>query len=231
MSNGPGAWYVGRYKVRDPRLGSSLPDTTDANKMIQYAILSFKKELQYNGFGKDMGPGTVYGDNMAAAVEQFQKSHGATVDKPGEIGPHTARILYRKRCKEAEAKYSVPDKLIRKQWSLESFYDPAAIGVVDDFDHGLNQVHLPFHPEVSEQDSADGEFMAEWTGKWFSDTAKNFNNDYDGVLASYNIGTTYAHQWVDAGKPTTGGPNDTLPTLWNTAYHYVVLVRNQRLTQ
>lgn len=199
--------------------------TAPRDSVVGYAIVGLKNELIYNGFSNGITNDPLFGNYARDNTVAFQKSVGITAD--GQLGPVTARYLFRKRAHSIETKYSIPQDLLNKQKSLESWNDPAAIGVVDPHDMGLMQIHLPYFPNTSVAEAIDPGYSIPWAGQKLSKDYVNVGRDWDGALAAYNIGLFYATQWVKAGKPASGGPivgsngND----LYATATQYVSLVR------
>jgi soluble lytic murein transglycosylase-like protein len=134
--------------------------------------------------------------------------------------------LFRKRVKEIQAVYVIPDDLLCKMTGLESGWDPGAIGRVDNNDHGLVQINAPSHPDISIEQAIDPAFALNWAAK---SMAANFTklHDWDGVVAAHNLGNFYAAKWVAAGKPSSGGPLLTRGDAYTLATNYVALVRKQ----
>lgn len=196
-----------------------------SNTLYAYAIEGIKNELAYNGFKGSMVLDTpTFGDAARNQAIAFQKSVGIAAD--GEIGPTTARFLFRKRAHAVEDKYGIPRDLLNRQKTLESNNDPAAIGQVDPNDTGLMQIHLPFFPGVTVEDAVNPAYSIDWGGKKLSSDYQSVGKDWDGALAAYNIGLFYAIQWVKKGKPTSGGPISSNGTdLFTTASNYVKYVK------
>lgn len=197
-----------------------------ADSPTGYGIIAIKNELTHLGLqGKIVRTTPSYGDAVREQVKIFQKKEGLSVD--GEVGPETARALFRTRANQLEKYYSIPVNLLNQQKTLESNNDPAAIGQVDPDDKGLMQIHLPFFPNVTEKQAFTPAFSMDWAAKKLVSDHKSAQ-DWDGALAAYNIGLYYAIQWVKAGKPKSGGPivGSNGVDLYTTASNYVTYVHN-----
>jgi hypothetical protein len=167
-------------------------------------VHAMKAELIYNGYIYGIRLEVdAFGNYARDRTRDFQKVQGIEMD--GVIGPITARRLFRKRVREQEVLRGIPDHLLGCQGTLESNNDPVAEGTVDPDDEGWGQIHLPFHPEVTEAEAWDPSVSIPWTAKELADAAV-YTKDWDGGVAAYNIGWPYARQWVAAGKPSSGGP-------------------------
>lgn len=201
------------------KYGLSAP----AETALGYGIVSIKRELYYNGFGKNLVLSTPYfGDAAANRTREFEKAKGLYVD--GKVGPTVARVLFRKRALNQEALNGIPDHLLAELKTLESANDPAATGYVDPGDHGLMQIHMAFHPDISDAQAFDPAFSVPWGARYLTSADAQLD-DWDAAVASYNVGAYYAGLWLQAGKPTSGmmlGNTD----IFATAYHYVHLVRS-----
>lgn len=181
------------------RYGDSAPAGTPR----AFGIVALKAELIFNGFSKGIVPLVpAFGDAMRNRVKEFQTSVGRTAD--GVIGPSTAQALFSKRIKLNEELYEIPDKLICKQISLESGFDPAAVGYVDARDRGLAQINSGAHPEVSDVQAFDPGYSIPWTTRYLSSNINYCNGDVKAGVAAHNIGNFYAKRWQEAGKPAEG---------------------------
>jgi soluble lytic murein transglycosylase-like protein len=215
-----GAWG-NIYKV-----GLSAP----VDSALGYGIVAIKNELIYNGFGKGIDPeykdkngNYFFGSGVTEQAKAFQQHVGVTAD--GEVGPITARALFRKRAHAVESQGGIPQDLLNRLKTLESNNDPAAIGTVDPNDWGLMQIHMPFHPDVTRAQAFDPAFSIVWGGGYLKG-GYNSLHDWDGAVAAYNVGTVYAAQWVAAGKPKDGGPLLSDGTdIFTRASTYVSLVK------
>ncbi len=187
----PGAWNIVYRRGLTGAAGTSLG----------YAIPAMKRELAYNGFAGSMDTSTrLFGIYAERETRAFQAANGLAVD--GVIGPRTALVLLRKRATLVEA--GMPDHQLARQKTWESANDPNAIGP-DGHDHGLLQIRLTSHPEVTLAQAVDPAFSLPWAA---DRQRQNYStlHDWDGVLCAWNAGYSLAQKWVAAGKPPAGGP-------------------------
>ena len=232
LTPGNGAWYLPNYyHGKPPQRASDFEGKSSANgvpyntTVIGLARVALKKELAYNGYqGGMVLDNYVLGDAANKQIRAFQAAQ--FLDNDGQLGPRTAKELFRKRVKEIQAVYQIPDDLLCKTTGLESGWDPGAIGRVDNNDHGLVQINAPSHPDISLEEAIDPKFALNWAG---NSMKVNYGRigDWDGVLAAHNLGTYYANKWVQAGKPASGGPMVTRGDVYTLATRYVSLVRSQ----
>lgn len=196
-----------------------------------YGAFAIKEALSYNGYTGKMNLGT---PNLGGAfdheVRAFQKAHGLSVD--GQVGPHTGAALFARRFADFEQQYGIPNHLVCRVTHLESACDPGAVGVVDPADLGIVQINMRAHPDVSREHAFEPEFALDYLAHTLSRAFSSLH-DWDGAVASWNIGGGGASAWVAAGKPDSlfeswyvdpaGKPID----LGARATRYVQLVEGQ----
>lgn len=190
-----------------------------------HGIYALKRELIYNGNtgdGKMVADSAMWGSYADLACRTFQKQHGLIVD--GELGPTTARHLLSKRFTALETQYGIPSKLLSKIKTLESSNDPVAQGYVDIDDEGLMQINLHFHPDITFEYAWDPAQCGPLGGSQLQSAITYCDHDLDGGVAAWNIGRYYARQWVQAGKPASGGPMIGSDDAYARATKYVALV-------
>lgn len=191
-----------------------------------HGIYALKRELIYNG---NTGNGLMradlafWGDSADLALRTFQKQHDLVVD--GVLGSGTARVLFHKRFLAICAQYGIPNELVAKIKTLESSNDPVAQGWVDIDDEGCMQINLHFNPSITQDEAWDPPFAGDYGGKQLASAIIYCDHDLDGGVAAWNIGRYYAKQWVEAGKPVSGGPIIGQDDAWARATKYVALVK------
>lgn len=206
-----------------------------------YAIVGYKRELAYNGYGAGLIYTPSFGLTMHNRTIEFQAAEGLETD--GVIGPRTARALFKRRCARLHSQYEIPDQLLMKKTQGESNWDIAAYnhnkradGTVISTDHGLNQMN-----DVSNRLGQEGyplvkdAYMPAFSLNWAANKMKNdyqySGNDWDGALATYNVGLYYAKKWVAAGKPPSGLYTSSQKDYAIMCTRYVGYVRSQNLTR
>jgi peptidoglycan hydrolase-like protein with peptidoglycan-binding domain len=207
-----GAWTQYYKEGVGYKLKPAAPDTAT---MTFYAVVAIKNELIYQNYNDSMDPSSgMFGHGATKSVKAFQTAMGLVVD--GVVGPRTARTLFRQRMTLAENLQYIPNHYVYRIASLESSFDPGAIGTVDPLDHGLFQINLHYHPDVSEEQSATPSFSIPWSAKQLA-AAYGSLGDWRAAVASWNVGYVAARKWMTAGFPDDG----------STAAHYYDLVMSQ----
>jgi hypothetical protein len=207
--------------------------SADGDPRKAAGILAMKEELIYNGYGSGIDTTVqIFGWSAVNETELFQKANGLSAD--GEIGPITARVLFRKRTKLWESKLNIPNDYLAKLLQVESEHDPVAQGVTDPNDEGMAQINLPSHPSITQEQAWSPAFAIQWAGGYliglFTATG---GSDWDCALAAYNVGTSLADQWCAAGKPATGGPvigtnpDGTPIYAWTTITTYLRVLKGE----
>lgn len=213
---GQGAWFYGNYKY-----GMDVPD-----HRAERGIFAFKQELIYRGFSGGIKLELpIFGNSVRDRTKDFQRVSGLVQD--GEIGPKTARYLLWARTNRVQIQFSIPNRRLARLLKLESGYDPVAEGVVDPEDEGLAQIHRPFFPEITLEEAWDPSFAISWAGAKLAAGFIYCDDDWDGAVAAYNVGSFYAREWVRAGKPESGGPLIGGQDVYARAHRYVELVDRQ----
>lgn len=215
-----GAWDYGYYSKgtdgrKDPRLAAG--------------IVAVKNELKFRGYARPAMVGDLpyYGSSVANSVGDFQEAIGLTVDR--ELGPKTAKELFRKRVEDVEDKYGLPRGGLGKRLVLESNFDPVAVGTVDNRDRGIAQINIGIH-SVTEAQAYDPAFAIDWSGNYVRSNYENIEHNIDimkAAQASYNIGVTYARMWLLAGFPGSGGPSLGGEDSFTRATRYIELINKQ----
>jgi hypothetical protein len=215
--SGLGAWSFGFYSY-----GMQVP-----NNRVAAGITAFKQALIDNGMGKGIDLSLpIFGSNMKRRTVDFQKANSIGTD--GIIGPTTSRYLFRVYSHEAEltGTIEIPDHLLHKLGAEESGHDPVAQGFFDPSDEGWAQINLISHPKITQLQAWSPGFAIPWAAKYLKTFYVDKAADWDGALASYNIGTYYAQQWVQAGKPAANGWFLGID-MWARATNYVAGVKSR----
>lgn len=212
-AEGPGAWNVVYRRGLSAPLGSGLG----------YAIIDFKRELAYAGFGDQLDLAVpLFGVYAERETRAFQQASGLVVD--GVLGPRTALALLRSRALAVETRYGLPAHQLASQKTWESANDLNAIGP-DGQDRGPLQVRLSSHPDVTLAQAINPAFIFAWAAQHQSANYSTLH-DWDAVLCAWNAGYSLAAKWLAAGKPAAGGPvNANGLDLFTTCSNYVKRVR------
>lgn len=214
-----GAFDYGVYK-------RGMNATGDAR--LQAALIALRIELAYNGFGKNLVIDSIgFGEAMENRTKEFQTSVGINAD--GQIGQKTATELFRKRVSFVEGVYGLSEGTLGKQLLLESAYDPVALGFSDPADHGIAQINLRIHNDVTVEQAYDPTFALDWAAKYIRSSYDQIATTADvmkAARAAYNVGDFYAAEWMKADFPSSGRLEDGIDW-YARAYNYIQLVNKQ----
>lgn len=207
--SGVGAWSFGYYHQ-----GMDVP-----NDRVAAGVLAFKQAAIDNGFKDRVVLNSTFGKNFKKQVVAFQESKNINAD--GIIGPETARYLFRIYSYKVEHDLSISNHYLQKIGGQESGHDPVAQGFVDERDEGWAQISLSNHPDITQKQAWTPSFAIPWAGKYLLSFYNNQSKDWEGAVASYNVGSFYAKEWIDAGKPSSGGPVVDGQDIFSRATQYV----------
>jgi hypothetical protein len=220
--SGLGAWSFGFYHQ-----GMSVP-----NDRVAAGLLAFKQAMIDNGHAEGIDlTAPHFGHSMDKQVRAFQRAQGITVD--GVFGPTTARYAFRHYsfAYETADTVEIPDHLLQKTGGEESGHDPVAQGFEDDLDEGWAQQHRPYFPNLRLSQLWDPRQAITSLGSSLKTFYVNDAADWDGAVAHWNVGTTGAILWVQAGKPAVGVfvtlADGTKIDVAPRATRYVLLVKQQ----
>lgn len=215
--SGLGAWSFGFYHK-----GMAVP-----NDRVAAGVQAFKHALIDNGYGTGIDlTARGFGNAMRSEVKRFQAHEGLTAD--GVIGPATSHALIRlyAYAEESGGTVEIPDHLLAKQGRAESGDDPVAQGYDDAQDEGWAQLHMPYFPDLTLAQAWKPPVAVQKLGSHLKTFFVDEAADWDGAVASWNVGTGTALAWVHAGKPASGDVVGGVD--WYVrATRYVALVKSQ----
>lgn len=144
---GRGAWTrVGGttpyYELIKPRIGKaaasdpSLDTDAIAERAVYYGVFAIQARLKELGYRK-AAPNGIYTWWTAYRVKQFQKAAGLVAD--GVVGSSTAKKLFGPVVARYQTVYSLPVNLLGGVTTVESLFDPGAVGYGTPGDKGLDQ--------------------------------------------------------------------------------------------
>lgn len=195
MTTSRGAWPY------DYKLG--LDFRSEPQGRGAYGIFALKNELIYNGFSRGINPTLAYwGTGAVRRTKNFQKANGLVVD--GDLGPVTARALFRHRISVAEAAAGLPAHLLARIKTLESDNDPVAQGWLDLQDEGLFQENLPSNPDITQIQCWTPSFIIPHAASQLASRIKSCSGNVKAGTAAWNIGNELAIEWMKAGFPASG---------------------------
>lgn len=128
------------------------------------------------------------------------------VEVDGIVGRATMRAALSATVEHHATQAAVPMAYLGGLLVNESGLDPAAVGV-NGTDHGLAQINLASHPEISLLDAMDPDFAIGWTATelahtwavWNGQTARGVD-PWDIAIANHNS-PALARSWALSGQP------------------------------
>lgn len=165
-------------------------------------------------------PDGILGPNSDAAIRAYQGRHNLYVD--GIVGPKTCKSLFAPLVDTAAEIAGHPEDLAtvaRGTISMESMYDPGAVGVSTPQDLGIGQINGPAHPNLSVNDRFDPTIAIPWVVNFIDSNMRAMGYDLDSGIAAYNLGVTGAKAWTAAGRPQMWYGKDV--------YRYIQEVKQQ----
>jgi hypothetical protein len=195
---GPGETPVGSAYVR-----KTAPDRSDSARAVNLGVQALQALCGLAPVERDGW----YGKGTDAAVRAAQDAHGVTVD--GVVGRGTMKALLRAIVEDLVLEVA-PAVGLRAEFreclgglaAWESALDPAAVGV-SGYDHGLVQINLAAHTDVTPEDAHNPWFALRfaatdlratydrWAGKTVADPL-------DVAVANHNS-PRLARQYAETG--------------------------------
>lgn len=201
----PGAYY------RAPAAGSGMkmPGLAGAQALRygtvcatdDYAVFAAVRSLQ--PFFGAVADG-ILGPKTEQAIRDYQKLYRLVVD--GVIGPQTCRSLFAPLVTSAALQTDITHArsvamAARGTITMESQWDPGAVGFIDSQDLGIGQINGPAHPSLSVDSRLNPAFAIPWIVGFIDGNFKALLYDLDASIAAYNLGRGGATQWIAAGRP------------------------------
>jgi hypothetical protein len=195
--------------------------TSDPYGRSAFGLYAVKKELVYNGFaiGIDVREPVFCSSTLKQTID-FQKARD--LDPDGLIGPITAAALFDARTREIEKRFGIKNNWLLKLKNARSQNDPVAQGPQDE--EGLVQVELHFNPSISIEDAWDPAWALDYGVRRLKAAIEFCGGDEQGGIAAWTIGRIFSKDWVEAGKPDSGGPQLGGKDSFSRAAEYVSLV-------
>lgn len=147
---------------------------------------------------------------------------GSQVD--GVVGPTTSKAMFRDLVTWFSAINNVPPEHVWGMTSLESAFDPGAVGYTTPTDRGLCQINLVAHPNVTVEQAFDPTYALNYTADRLAKARAQFSGkgpdlQRDCSIAQHNSPLA-AKQWYEIGWV---GPDEKIAK-------YVALVLEQAKT-
>ena len=216
----PGRYYRTAINGGMPTIGlAGYRAVRDGTRISidEYAV--FRAAIAVQNALHDLGyqPGTpdgLWGPKTDAAVKAFQTDKHIVVD--GIFGPQSARALFEPFV-HAAAQTADQDhaesvtRIMLGTITLESLWDPAAVGSADSQDLGFGQINGPAHPTLSVNDRLNPRMTFPWIARLVESNLKAFDFDLDAGILAYNLGQGGTRRWIDQGRPDIYTPPGSKP--------------------
>jgi len=202
---------------RAPAGNMAMPGIVAANavrngstcSINEYAVYAAVKALQPH-FGAT--PDGILGPRSDAAIKTWQKARGLAAD--GVIGPKSTRFIFEPVAIEAATALNsghtdAVRRIVVGTISVESSFDPGAVGVTTPQDLGLAQINGPAHPAMSVDVRLDPVAAIKWMAGFVLGNLEEFGWNQDAAILAYNLGRTGARYWLEAGQPQWFRGTDT----------------------
>ncbi len=211
---GPGRCY-GIGAGLTPPEGSSDGDVL----AVRSAIVAISRALNWHA-----GPGTPVPTDgrftaaTAAAVTAFQEELQPTINRdmylpaiehspPGYVSKETSYALFMPIADRYALKYTVPRGLLRGITTIESNWDPGAVGYWTNSDFGLCQWNTTL-PDVTTARALDPFWALDSTARMMRERydSDRWGHNWLYVIAAHNV-PTWAAQWAQ-GQLSAARPED-----------------------
>lgn len=164
-----------------------------------FAVYAGVKALQREIGVTDDG---LFGPATTARLKTWQTEKRLTPD--GVFGPASARAMFIPIAKavgmHTSASTMVP-RLVVGHVTVESGWDPGAVGVSTPHDLGLGQINGDAHPDLSPQFRLSPRLALGFVANFVLDNAEAMLWNERDTIAAYNLGVSGAKGWIQAGRP------------------------------
>lgn len=216
VTQGRGAWTAtgkdNKSRYYEYILGKPM-DGDAAGRDVNYqavhlGVVAIQARLNSYGCSPALMVDGVLGRGTSAGIAWVQKKLGLVSD--GQAGPATCKALWRDLIFWFSGVNQAPAGHIYGFISLESTFDPGAVGFVTPSDRGLCQINLVAHPMVTPEQAFDPNYAINYTAKRLADArikyaTKGVHLQTVCSIAQHNSPLS-ADKWYQTGSP----PNDQI---------------------
>lgn len=207
----PGSIYTApndNAYLRMPGVTTSLAlkkgTSVDVNTYAVYCAVRFIQRLTGATVDGELG------NDTKAKIIAWQTKNGLVPD--GQFGPASGQkaavTLLNGISTPMTTDYPSLRAITRGHMSIESGFDPGAVGVTTPDDLGYMQINGPAHPDMTMQSRFDPYIAIPWAASFvYANWTYMYRNRNDGI-AAYNLGKGGASSWVKAGRPQMWGKTD-----------------------
>ena len=150
----------------------------------------------------------LFGAATGAKLKEWQQSRRLNAD--GVFGSGTGKAIFGPLVLTIAAARdtSHPDlgTIMRGLVSVESGWDPGAVGRSDPRDLGLCQINGPAHPDMDVDARLDPVASLWWMANFCGSNLIAMRYNTRDSIASYNLGVQGARNWIAAGRPDIWAP-------------------------
>lgn len=185
--------------------GGLDPKASQDNWAVHQAVKAYQRALNRRlGPRWEVEPDGIFGADTSHAVERFQNKHHEELTVWGGIGPDTSRLLLLpdlNRISSLKASAALSPTVISGLIRHESNWDVGAVGYVDNDDLGLAQINGRAHPDLSRAKRVRPMVAFNFVIDYMNNAIRNFDGVVRDAIASYNLGSGGARDWISQGRP------------------------------
>lgn len=167
----------------------------------------------------------VFNESFDKAAREVQTRLFVPGGADGLVGPNTCKAMWKNDVFDMEITHHIPYHLLFKVLSLETSFDPGAVGILTPDDKGIAQINMPSHETVKLREAFDPIFAFNYAGKLLFGHYAYITSHYPHVtlvdawhmaVVAYNS-PKRARAWAATGVPSPA------------ALDYLEAVLNQRV--
>lgn len=204
----PGPYYTVGRGMATPGSEGHHSEFLD-ERAVWHAVVAIQRRLRFLVDPHLRITGRFTPDTRAA-VMAFQEQH-PRLTPWGGVGPETAKLLFRHRlsyiCRH--------DREVCGFVTMESAWDPGAVGRVDNADLGFSQINGRAHPDMSEDERFNPTLAFEFTDEYLTSALRQLGGNMTDAIVSYNLGVggrnssgvlVGTRAWIADGRPDIWTP-------------------------
>lgn len=221
-TTGRGAWNVhgigGTLDADGASAGMYYRAPADGSHMampgyVAYKVLNAGAAVDVNYFAVLMAVQAIqreigaqvdglFGSQTTARLKTWQAEKRLTPD--GVFGPVSAEVMFRSLARSIARTVtanSMVQRLVPAHCTVESGWDPGAVGVSTPHDLGVGQINGDAHPELDATYRLTPRLALSSITRFVLENSIGMNYVERDTIAAYNLGLSGARGWVKDGRP------------------------------